>query len=160
MGAGKTTIGNRLATKMKIPYLDIDNEIAYTEKMSITDLFKMYGEQKFRQLEQKKLLELIETNAVIATGGGIVLDPINRVKLIEHPAPVIYLETSPEIFLARLRNDISRPLIKGKTDTEIKSVFTPRKAHYEACADFIVKTDDKTQEEIVKEILTLLKIWD
>ncbi|EJA1997043.1 shikimate kinase, partial [Listeria monocytogenes] len=78
MGAGKTTVGNILANLADLPYIDIDEVITSEQGMSVSDIFAKYGEKEFRRLEHEKLKELATTKAVIATGGGIVLNPENR----------------------------------------------------------------------------------
>ncbi|MBC8831706.1 shikimate kinase, partial [Escherichia coli] len=71
---------------------------------------------------------------VIATGGGIVLNPENR-EVLKNTYPVIYLETDPEVFMNRLKGDTTRPLVQQKTAEEIRAIFEPRIAHYQDSAD-------------------------
>lgn len=113
MGAGKTTVGNILANLADLPYIDIDEVITSEQGMSVSDIFAKYGEKEFRRLEHEKLKELATTKAVIATGGGIVLNPENR-EVLKNTYPVIYLETDPEVFMNRLKGDTTRPLVQQK----------------------------------------------
>ncbi|WP_289628198.1 shikimate kinase [Listeria ilorinensis] len=160
MGAGKTTVGESLARKTGLPYLDIDEEIVREQGMPVTEIFARFGETRFRELEHEKLKELAETSAIIATGGGIILNPLNREVLVTHPAPVVYLETDPHVFLKRLEGDTSRPLVQSKSKEEIQAIFEPRIPHYQACADFIINTDQSTQDELADQIIALLKTPD
>ncbi|MBC2121043.1 shikimate kinase [Listeria marthii] len=155
MGAGKTTVGNILANLANLPYIDIDEVITSEQGMSVSDIFAKYGEKEFRRLEHEKLKELANTKAVIATGGGIVLNPENR-EVLKNTYPVVYLETDPEVFMNRLKGDTSRPLVQQKSAEEIRAIFEPRIAHYQASADFIVNTDNRNQQEVATAILTML----
>ncbi|MBC2216024.1 shikimate kinase [Listeria welshimeri] len=155
MGAGKTTVGNILAKMANLPYIDIDEVIISEQGMSVSDIFAKHGEKEFRRLEHEKLKDLMGTKAVIATGGGIVLNPENR-KVLNDTYPVIYLETDPKVFMNRLKGDTTRPLVQQKTPEEIQAIFEPRIAHYEASADFIVNTDNRNQQEVAKAIIDML----
>ncbi|MHC5293785.1 shikimate kinase [Listeria welshimeri] len=155
MGAGKTTVGNILAKMANLPYIDIDEVIISEQGMSVSDIFAKHGEKEFRRLEHEKLKGLMGTKAVIATGGGIVLNPENR-KVLNDTYPVIYLETDPKVFMNRLKGDTTRPLVQQKTPEEIQAIFEPRIAHYEASADFIVNTDNRNQQEVAKAIIVML----
>ncbi|WP_088810873.1 MULTISPECIES: shikimate kinase [Listeria] len=157
MGAGKTTIGKLLANKMELPFIDIDKEIEIEQEKSIREIFDTYGEEAFRKMERGKLAELRDTSAVLSTGGGIVLDDNNQAFLIRHPAPVFYLRTSPKIFLHRLRNDTTRPLLQAKTSEEITAIFESRTPLYEQTANYVIITDNKDPYEIADEILAKLK---
>ncbi|WP_311769794.1 shikimate kinase [Listeria seeligeri] len=155
MGAGKTTVGNILAKLANLPYIDIDEVIIHEQGMSVSDIFAKHGEKEFRRLEHEKLKELANTKAVIATGGGIVLNPENR-EVLKNTYPVIYLETKPEVFMNRLKGDTTRPLVQQKTPEEIRAIFEPRIQHYETSADFIVNTDNRNQQEVARAILAML----
>ncbi len=157
MGAGKTTTGQLLANKMGLPFIDIDKEIEKEQGKAIREIFDTEGEAAFRKMERAKLAKLRDTSAVLSTGGGIILDDTNQAFLIHHPAPVFYLKTHPKIFLHRLRNDTTRPLLQAKTGEEITAIFESRTPLYEQTANYVIITDNKDPYEIVDEILAQLK---
>lgn len=157
MGAGKTTIGELLAQKMALPFVDIDKMIEKEQGKSIRAIFDTEGEEAFRKMEQAKLTDLRETSAVISTGGGIVLNEMNQTLLIQHPAPVFYLKTSPKIFLNRLRNDKTRPLLQAKTSEQVIAIFESRTPLYEKTANYVITTDHKDPYEIADEILAQIQ---
>lgn len=152
MGAGKTTVGQLLADKQHLPYYDIDEVIARDQQKSIPEIFDAYGESFFRELETAKLADLLTKEGIISTGGGIILNEKNR-QLLRASSSVYYLQTSPETFLERLKNDTSRPLIQQKSQSEVAAIFRPRVPLYKAVSSFIVNTDHKTPEAIAAEII-------
>ncbi|MHC5280924.1 shikimate kinase [Listeria kieliensis] len=156
MASGKTTVGELLAKKMGMPFVDIDRAIEVEEQKSITAIFSESGESYFRQLEQQKLSEFDKSAAVISTGGGVITTEATRAFLKQHPATIIYLKTSPATFLKRLKGDETRPLAKNQTPEEIEQLFQSREAHYEAVASFSIETDCLSPLEIVSEIQALL----
>lgn len=155
MGAGKTTVGKLLSEKTGMAHIDFDDKIVEEIGMTIQEYFDLNGEAAFREKETKVLKKYIDHNYVISTGGGIVMRPENR-ELLKAMAPVVYLETTPEVFIPRLKNDHTtvRPLVVSKSSEEIKEVFEPRIGFYEETASLIVSTNQRTPEEVVEEILT------
>lgn len=157
MGAGKTTIGRLLAQETGMEHIDFDDKIVAEIGMSIQEYFDRYGEAAFRQQETNVLKRYLNHQQVVSTGGGIVMLEENRA-LLKRMAPVIYLKTTPEVFIPRLKQDHTtvRPLVVSKTPAEIQAVFEPRIPLYEESASMIVETDYRTPEEIVQEILAKL----
>ncbi|WP_086347525.1 shikimate kinase [Candidatus Enterococcus clewellii] len=155
MGAGKTTVGKLLSEKTGMAHIDFDDKIVEEIGMTIQEYFDLNGEAAFREKETKVLKKYIDHNYVISTGGGIVMRQENR-ELLKEMAPVVYLETTPEVFIPRLKNDHTtvRPLVVSKSPEEIKQVFEPRITFYKEAASMIVSTNQRTPEEIVEEILT------
>ena len=158
MGAGKTTVGKLLSEKTGMAHIDFDDKIVEEIGMTIQEYFDLHGEAAFREKETYVLKQYIDHGYVISTGGGIVMRPENR-ELLQQMAPVVYLETTPEGFIPRLKNDHTtvRPLVVSKSPEEIKQVFEPRILFYEESASMVVSTDKRTPEEIVEEILTNLE---
>ncbi|WP_321383771.1 shikimate kinase [uncultured Enterococcus sp.] len=158
MGAGKTTVGKLLSEQTGMAHIDFDDKIVEEIGMTIQEYFDLNGEAAFREKETKVLKKYIDHNYVISTGGGIVMQQENRA-LLKAMAPVIYLETTPEVFIPRLKNDHTtvRPLVVSKSPEEIKQVFEPRITFYKETASMIVSTDQRTPEEIVEEILANVK---
>ncbi|MBC2325377.1 shikimate kinase [Listeria booriae] len=151
MGAGKSTVGKILADNLALPFIDIDSEIQREQGMLITDIFAQLGESKFRELEHQTLLQALQKNAVIATGGGIILSETNQ-SALKNANHVIYLKTNPQTFLTRLSGDTSRPLIQEKSPQEIQAIFDSRTHLYENTAHLIVETDNLTPDQIVDKI--------
>lgn len=158
MGAGKTTVGKLLSAETGMEHIDFDDKIVEEIGMTIQEYFDLNGEAAFREKETKVLRKYIDHNYVISTGGGIVMREENR-ELLKAMAPVIYLETTPEVFIPRLKNDHTtvRPLVVSKSPDEIKEVFEPRITFYKEAASMIVSTDQRTPDEIVKEIIANLE---
>ena len=126
MGSGKTTLGKALSEKLNYSFIDSDNWIEQNEHLTVSKMFEVLGEEKFRELE----LNFIEhskklNNVVIATGGGL---PCNNslIDSLLKIGKVFYLKTSEEVLLNRLENDVYRPLISGLNSDE-KYLFISKK---------------------------------
>lgn len=153
MGAGKTTAGALLAHSLRMGFFDIDAQIEAEAGMSITKIFDTFGEDHFRDLEYKmtKKIALLR-GYVIATGGGIVLNPHNTA-LLSKKSIVIYLRANPETIYARLINDDSRPLLRGGGAllAKIQALLAVRENLYIQTADIIIDVDAKKVDELVEE---------
>ena len=117
MGAGKTTVGKQLASKCGKQFADTDAMIVEKEKMSINDIFAKYGESHFRTIETNLLKEITDSMSsyVISCGGGLPLKEENRAYL-KRLGKVIYLKADESDIIKRLKNDNTRPLLKGPKD--------------------------------------------
>ena len=112
MGAGKTTIGRYLADMLGWRFVDSDHEIELRTGASIPWIFDKEGEDGFRRREAQTILELTaEQNLVMATGGGVVLNPENR-RLLHETGWVVYLNVPPMLLYERTRHDRNRPLLR------------------------------------------------
>lgn len=154
MGSGKTGVGRQLAGRIGYFFKDTDEMIVAKENMDIQGIFHSYGEAHFRDLETS-LLETIVGNidkTVLATGGGIPIRDRN-VNLLHIMGHVIYLRTSKKTIIDRLSGDTSRPLLKGEDlSVKVERLLSSRAPIYERAADIIIDTDDKSIDDIVKEI--------
>lgn len=132
MGAGKSSVGKILAKKCSLKFYDTDDEIEKKMKMSVADIFKKFGESKFREIEKEVLNEISKKNdnSVIATGGGTVLSERNVLSMKES-GKLVFLDVSFEKVMSRIMSDDSRPLLH-------KVSFGERRSIYENCADLIV----------------------
>jgi len=156
MGSGKSSIGRRLAVQLELPLIDLDDEIVAQAGRSIPDIFEQHGEAAFRQMETAALRAVINKQAVIATGGGVVMSEINRQILTAHP-PVIWLKASPEFLAGRIDGDGNRPLIAaGDTLKKLQALASIRYPLYEQCADFILPRGDMTKPEALQAIVDFL----
>ncbi len=141
MGCGKSTIGARLAAKLRLPFADTDELIERQEGRSIPDIFATKGEPYFREREKKVLREaLTGATKVIACGGGAVLERTNREILSEH-ATTIWLHLGVQRCLNRIVEG-TRPLLAGGAAHEsAQRIYSERKGLYARCADLIVDAD-------------------
>ncbi len=158
MGTGKSTIGIKLAERLKMQFVDMDREIEKLTGMSIPMLFKKHGEIRFRSEEQLMSQKLGQrSNLVIATGGGVVLNSEN-VEALRNSGILICLDADPGVILARVnRKKGSRPLLKKNLGAEdIEKMLNDREDYY-ALADYRIDTSGKEMDKIVQEIIQLVK---
>lgn len=157
MGTGKSSIGVRLAHRLKKQFVDVDSEIENITGMSVSEIFRRHGERRFRS-EERLMAEKLgkRKGLVIATGGGLVLDKEN-VKALRENGILICLEASAqEIYERTNRKKGVRPLLKKDvTIADIERFLQQRKVHY-ACADMCINTTAKSMNSIVNEILQVI----
>ena len=157
MGSGKSTVGRKLARQLKRRFLDMDKIIEHENGRSISEIFEQEGEAKFRGLESALALQLaVQTNRVISTGGGIVLNPAN-LEALGATGMVVCLSVRPETVLERVAHNTHRPLLAGSESHEdklkkIQELYFTRKSLYDAIP-IQVATDGRSPEDIVEEIL-------
>lgn len=153
MGSGKTTVAAVLGRLYCLEIIDTDEEIV-KEYGDITSIFSTCGEEKFRDIESEVTAKISERckGAVISLGGGCVLRHANVEKL-KGSGRIFYLRTSPETIIKRLKGDSSRPLLKGDLEERVRTISSARAKIYEAAADYIVDTDEKSPEEIAAIIM-------
>lgn len=159
MGAGKTTIGKRIAELKGMSFLDSDHEIEKRTGVDISFIFDMEGEEGFRKRERQMVAELTqEPNTVLATGGGVVLDSENR-DLLSARGVVVYLETPLHQQVARTRNNRNRPLLEGSEDVEqtLRDLMEERDPLYRGIADLVVTTGDQPARKLAREIVERLE---
>lgn len=119
MGAGKSSIGRRLAARFGVVFVDVDHEIEVRTGARIATIFECEGEAGFRARERATLVEILAgSGQVIATGGGAVLDPANRA-LLRSRGFVVHMHADVDAQLARLTRDRTRPLLAGDDRTEV-----------------------------------------
>lgn len=152
MGSGKTTVAEAFAAENKLKIIDIDSIIEEKENKKISEIFETKGEDYFRKVEQDAIFSNFQPeDAIISLGGGAFEDTETRTFLLKN-SKVIYLKTSPETILERIKNDNSRPLLCGKMNIEsIKQILEKRESNY-LSAHKTVLTDNKTPQQIVLEI--------
>lgn len=149
MGAGKSTIARGLDPD----YIDMDALIEERLGMSIADFFAEKGEEAFRQVESEVLAELLETNQVVSTGGGVVISQRNRDLLKTNPDN-IYLKADFEILYQRIAadKDNQRPLFLNNSKEELAAIFQERQAWYEEVASRVLDVTKLSPEEIIEEL--------
>lgn len=158
MGTGKSTVGLKLAEKLRREFIDMDKEIEKVTGMAINDLFRKHGEIRFRSEEKLMAKKLsAQENVVIATGGGIVLQEENIAALKENGI-LICLDAEPEDIYERVsRKKGTRPLLKKNLQvTDVAEMLKNREPYY-ACADYRVNTSNKSLDEVVNNIIKYIK---
>lgn len=158
MGAGKTSVGALLAARRRCRHIDLDRWIQADTGRSIGVIFAESGEDGFRDAEQASLgraLGLAEP-VVLSTGGGVLGRPANRDALAARSL-VVWLRATPETAAARVGDGAGRPLLEGSSPVEVlRRLAEERSPRYEAAADLVVDTDDRTPDEVADEVVALL----
>ncbi len=154
MGAGKSTIGRRLAKKLKLQFFDSDHEIEKRTGARITLIFEIEGEAGFRKREAEVIDEVTRYNdIVLATGGGVVLDELNRQHLRERGI-VVYLRADAKQLLKRTGKDSKRPLLNTPNPLQtMEELMKVRAPLYESIADLVIDTDHNQVQHIVDKIV-------
>lgn len=156
MGTGKTVTSRKVAEKLGMNFMDIDECLVARLGMTISVAFITFGEKTFRGYEHDVMCEVVwQDNFVISCGGGAPLYKPNM-DLIENFIKV-RLTASPEEIYRRTKDDFSRPLLKNNSPQKIAEMIAEREEVYNKYADITVCTDDKTVDEVVEEVLSELK---
>jgi shikimate kinase len=158
MGTGKSAVGRHLARCLQMDFVDTDEEIEKKTGLKIPEIFARYGENYFRAEESKVVEEVAgRENCVIATGGGVVLNPENIRKLRERGV-IILLEATPEVIAARVLKSEERPLLFSSRDPleRIRELLEFRAPFYQNC-DLRVDTSSLSLEEVVEKIVSFLE---
>ena len=153
MGSGKTSTGRMLAKEMGYAFADTDEEVTKRTGVSIAYIFDVEGEEGFRKRECLALKECLnDNNMILSTGGGIVLSKENR-DLLQDRGTVVYLQTSIHFQVKRTASINNRPLLQNKDPEEIlEKLMLTRAPLYEEIADITIMTDNKSLQEMSKEI--------
>ncbi len=158
MGAGKTTVGRQLAAALGHTFYDSDHEIEARTGASIPLIFDVEGEEGFRRREAAVIEELTrQDDIVLATGGGVVLDPVNREHL-KSRGTVIYLEASLDKLIQRTARDRNRPLLRTEDPAaKLQALLAARDPLYREVADWVISTDRGNVKRVVRQILSHMK---
>ena len=153
MGSGKTSTGRILAKEMSYAFADTDEEVTKRTGVSIAYIFDVEGEEGFRKRECLALKECLnDNNTILSTGGGIVLSKENR-DLLQDRGTVVYLQTSIRSQVKRTSSTNNRPLLQNKDPEEtLEKLMLTRAPLYEEIADITIMTDNKSLQEMSKEI--------
>ncbi len=157
MGTGKTSVGKAVAEGLGTAFFDTDIEIERSTSMSVRALFSEQGEAAFRLLENRILRTLPAQNAVVATGGGIVLDATNR-EWMQGMGVVLLLTASVETIITRVDGDDKRPLLRGNIREKLLQLQKSRTEMYLTSADYVINTDYKRPDEISAEIIRIIHL--
>ena len=155
MGVGKSTIGKRLAKKLRVKFIDLDKLIEKREKSSIKEIFEIKGENYFRKIEKKiALQELKRSNTVIALGGGAFMNKDIR-KGVELSSVSFWLDLNTKALLKRLKNFKKRPLLNQENlPLTINKIYLERKKFYNQ-SNYRIKCNTISANEIILKIIKL-----
>lgn len=161
MGAGKSTVSDYLSTMFAMKIMEMDQVISEREEMSIPDIFATYGEEYFRDLETKLLVEMqSKKNTIISCGGGAAMREENVVEMKKN-GRVVLLTASPQTVYERVKDSEERPILNGNNNMEyIAELMEKRREKYEAAADIVIQTDNKTVLQICEELISKLMEMD
>ena len=155
-GSGKSTIGPLLAQKLSMPFIDTDERIVQAAKLPIPQIFAQGGEKEFRQWESQIIAQLVQSPAsVIACGGGVILDPKNRIAL-SRSGLRIYLQAELPLLALRLTHSSARPLLPAdQIHPKLTEQLATRKKWYEEC-EIQIPIGSESPEQICGRILASL----
>ena len=159
MGAGKSTVGRRLAEKLDRPFYNSDSEIEKAAGLSISDIFALHGEADFRRGEQQVLKRLLSLPPhVLATGGGAYLNAETRTLMREH-AITVWLNADLETLWKRVQKRDTRPLLQRGNAREVLTNLLAEREPIYSQADLVVRSKDGPHINTVNAILKALKTW-
>jgi shikimate kinase len=156
MGAGKSSVGRKLATRLVLPFADADTEIEAAAGMTIPEIFEIRGEPEFRSGEARVIARLLDGGPqVLATGGGAYMNAETR-KLIGQKGVSVWLRAEFDILMRRIRRRTDRPLLHtADPETTVKRLIDERYPVY-ALSDLVIDSRDVSHEVIVEELIAAL----
>ncbi|MHB2267037.1 shikimate kinase [Aliihoeflea sp. PC F10.4] len=153
MGAGKTSVGRRLAQILDLPFADSDHEIESVSRMSVPELFEAYGETEFRALEQRVVTRLVtDSPAVVATGGGAFMNADTRAIIRAH-ALSVWLKADLDTLMERVSRRTNRPLLKASDPRAVMTKLMADRYPVYAEADITIFSRDARHTVIAGEII-------
>jgi len=156
MGAGKSSIGRRLATVLDLPFRDADSEVEAAAGRTISEIFESFGEDAFRDGERRVIARLMDEGPhVLATGGGAFVNAETRA-LIKARAISIWLKADLELLARRIGRKDTRPLVRGKDPLEVLTTLAAERDPLYAQADIVVETGDTPHNEAVEAVVRAL----
>ncbi|KAB0572227.1 shikimate kinase [Brucella pituitosa] len=156
MGAGKSTVGRKVATMLGLPFRDADNEIESAARMTVPELFEAYGEAEFRDLERRVILRLLEDGPmVLATGGGAYMNAETREAIAANGVSV-WLNAELDVLMDRVSRRQNRPLLRNDDPRGVMQRLMNERYPVYALADLHVMTRDDKKEVIAGELIDVL----
>ena len=157
MGAGKSSVGKRLAAALDLPFRDADEEIERAAGRTISEIFAQRGEAEFREGERRVIARLLDDPPhVLATGGGAFMNPETRA-LVAKKAISIWLKADPEVLAKRVGRKDTRPLLHGKDPRQVLAELLETREPTYRQADLIVESADAPHQATVEVIIAALK---
>jgi shikimate kinase len=156
MGAGKSTIGRRLAARLQLPFTDADTEIETAHRMTIPEIFQKYGESYFRDGEARVIARMLDSGlGVLATGGGSFMREETRQRIGEK-AVSIWLKADTEIIMKRVRRRTDRPLLQTADPVATVNRLLAEREPIYGKADLTIASRDVPHDKIVDEVVAAL----
>ncbi len=157
MGAGKTSVGKRLAESLSLPFFDADEEIERAAGCTIAEIFEQRGEAEFREGERRVIARLLDQPPhVLATGGGAFVNPETR-ELVSRKAVSVWLKASPEVLARRVARKNTRPLLHGQNPREVLDALLEKREAAYGQADLIIDSGEGPHQATVDAIITALQ---
>lgn len=157
MGAGKTSIGRKVAQRLALPFADSDHEIEAAARMTVPELFERYGEPEFRQLETRVIARLLDGGPqVLSTGGGAFMNAATRGAIGEN-AVSVWLRADLDVLMERVQRKDNRPLLKTGDPRAILARLMGERHPTYALADITVPTREERKEVIAAEVVAALR---
>ncbi|MCL1865965.1 MAG: shikimate kinase [Oscillospiraceae bacterium] len=155
MGCGKSSCGKALSEKLKVGFIDTDEVIEATKNISVSEIFRIHGEEYFRELEKitVSLLCGIVKFGVISLGGGTLTVP-NNAETIKSHGLLVFIDTDFTVCYERIKNDSTRPLAAETPRNNLESLYNKRKEVYTSHADFVVNGNSDI-DTVVRSIITI-----
>jgi shikimate kinase len=159
MGAGKTSVGRRLAERLAVPFVDADHEIEQAAGKTIAEIFADHGEPYFRDGERKVISRLLEGGLqVLATGGGAFMNDETRANIRSHGLSV-WLRADLPLLMKRVHKRSNRPLLKTDDPETVMRDLMARRYPVYAEANIVVDSQDISHAQMVERVLRALKDW-
>jgi shikimate kinase len=160
MGAGKTSVGRRLAEKLAIPFVDADHEIEEAAGKTVSEIFADHGEPYFRDGERKVIARLLESGPqVLATGGGAYMSDETRAA-IRRLGVSVWLKADITLLMKRVRKRSDRPLLRSDDPEAVMRDLIDKRYPVYAEADLTVESRDAAHSAMVNELVKALGAWD
>ena len=157
MGAGKSSVGRRLADALSLPFRDGDDEIERAAGMTVPEIFELYGETPFREAERRVIARLLAGPPhILATGGGAFMDPATRALMREN-ALVVWLKADVDILAKRVARKDNRPLLQGKNPRDVLAALAEVRYPVYAEADVTVESGDLPHAAAVEAVIAAVQ---
>ena len=160
MGSWKSTVGRNLASTLDMEFIDTDDAIEEMTEMKVKDIFREFGENRFREMETAFFIEKAkQSGQIFSTGGGIVLVEENR-KVLQNKGICFFLDASSQTLAQRIHNKTKRPLLADSNNLadRLQTIWQDRSELYKNSAHHIIKTDKLKPAQVLDEILKILEV--
>jgi shikimate kinase len=159
MGAGKSTVGRRLAQTLKLPFRDADHEIEAAAGMTIPEIFAIHGEEHFRDGERRVIARLLQEGPIVlATGGGAFMNEETRQRIAEHGIS-LWLKADLDILMRRVRKRATRPLLQNPDpEGTMRRLMELRYPVY-GTADITIDSHEAPHDRVVADVIKALAEW-
>jgi shikimate kinase/shikimate kinase/3-dehydroquinate synthase len=159
MGAGKSTVGRRLAQSLKLPFRDADHEIEAAAGMTIPEIFAVHGEEHFRDGERRVIARLLQEGPIVlATGGGAFMNEETRGRIAEQGIS-IWLKADLDVLMRRVRKRSTRPLLQNPDPEGTMRRLMDQRYPVYATADITIDSHEAPHDKVVTELIKALRHW-